>query len=249
MRTLLTARGLPAALLLIGASLAAAPAAPPHLPAAPHLPVSLKFAAVVGSAPLQCGTSYPDIGLGKSAIRFVDFRFYVSDVQLISARGDEVPLTLTDDRLWQHENVALLDFENGTADCANGTPEIRTVVEGTAPDGAYTGVHAISGDPEDMGRFKAPTLRNIALTAPYMHDGSIATLEGVLDHYAAGGRTITSGPNKGVGADNPRKSPFVKGIDFTLEERRDLIAFLRSLTDDAFVTDPRHANPWDKPAR
>ena len=64
----------------------------------------------------------------------------------------------------------------------------------------------ITREPEDIGKFKAPTLRNIAVTAPYMHDGSVATLEEVIDHYAAGGRTITAGPNAGVGNDNPNKS-------------------------------------------
>jgi cytochrome c peroxidase len=96
----------------------------------------------------------------------------------------------------------------------------------------------------DNGRFKAPSLRNVALTAPYMHDGSIATLDGVLDHYAAGGRTIRSGPHAGVGADNPNKSEFINGFTLTAQERRDLLAFLHSLTDSAFITDPRHANPW-----
>ena len=63
-----------------------------------------------------------------------------------------------------------------------------------------------------MGRFKAPTLRNIAVTAPYMHDGSIATLSEVLDHYAAGGRTISDGPNAGVGSANPLKSERLTGF-------------------------------------
>jgi cytochrome c peroxidase len=115
-------------------------------------------------------------------------------------------------------------------------------------DGAYpapnTGVHEISGDPEDMGRFKAPSLRNIALTAPYMHDGSIATLDGVIDHYEEGGRTIESGPFKGIGKNNPRKSSFVKTFNLTTQERADLKAFLESLTDRSFVTDKRFANPW-----
>jgi cytochrome c peroxidase len=53
--------------------------------------------------------------------------------------------------------------------------------------------------PADMGRFRAPTLRNIELTAPYMHDGSIATLEEVLDHYSRGGRLIAAGPLAGDG--------------------------------------------------
>jgi cytochrome c peroxidase len=115
-------------------------------------------------------------------------------------------------------------------------------------DGAYpappTGVHSVTEDPEDMGRFKAPSLRNIALTAPYMHDGSIATLEEVIAHYEAGGRTIKSGERKGVGAGNPRKSSFVKGFTLTPQERADLKAFLESLTDHSFITNPRFANPW-----
>jgi cytochrome c peroxidase len=115
-------------------------------------------------------------------------------------------------------------------------------------DGTYpspnTGVHAVSHDSDDMGKFKAPTLRNIAVTAPYMHDGSIADLDGVLDHYAAGGRTIRSGPHAGVGADNPRKSSFVKPFELSAQGRADLLAFLRSLTDDEFLKDPRFSNPW-----
>lgn len=112
-----------------------------------------------------------------------------------------------------------------------------------------TGVHAITNDPDDMGKFKAPTLRNIAVTGPYMHDGSIADLHDVLAHYAAGGRTITSGPNAGIGADNPHKSGFVKPFDMPMMVRHNLMMFLRSLTDEAFLTDPRFSNPWTTQAR
>ena len=109
-----------------------------------------------------------------------------------------------------------------------------------------TGVHAITEDPEDMGRFKAPSLRNVAVTAPYMHDGSIATLPDVIRHYEAGGRTIATGPNKGFGADNLLKSQFVKGFQLSDGERADLVAFLESLTDPGFLADPRFANPFPK---
>jgi cytochrome c peroxidase len=97
---------------------------------------------------------------------------------------------------------------------------------------------------EDEGRFRAPTLRNIAVTAPYMHDGSIPTLDAVLDHYAAGGRTIASGPHAGVGSDNPNKSEFINGFTLSASERAELMAFFNSLTDSTFLTDPRFANPW-----
>ncbi len=107
-----------------------------------------------------------------------------------------------------------------------------------------TGLHRITGKAADVGKFKAPTLRNIAVTAPYMHDGSIATLSDVVDHYAAGGRTIAGGPDRGVGHDNPNKSPLVRGFSLTAGEKSDLLAFLDSLTDEAVLRDPRFANPW-----
>jgi cytochrome c peroxidase len=107
-----------------------------------------------------------------------------------------------------------------------------------------TGVHQVTGNASDMGKYKAPTLRNIAVTAPYMHDGSIATLSEVLDHYAAGGRTITSGPAQGVGSESPLKSELIRGFVLTSEERADVIAFLESLTDPAFLSDPAASDPW-----
>jgi len=107
-----------------------------------------------------------------------------------------------------------------------------------------TGVESVTGNPADMGRFKAPTLRNIEVTAPYMHDGSIATLSEVLDHYAAGGRTIAAGEGAGVGSANPLKSNFVRGFRMTEAERVDLLAFLTSLTDVEFLTSPEHSDPW-----
>lgn len=107
-----------------------------------------------------------------------------------------------------------------------------------------TGLFRHTGRPEDIGRFKVPTLRNIEVTAPYMHDGSIATLEEVIEHYAAGGRTIANGPNAGVGSANPNKATNVDGFTLTDAEKRDLIEFLKSLTDESFLTDPRFADPW-----
>jgi cytochrome c peroxidase len=97
------------------------------------------------------------------------------------------------------------------------------------------GIYEFTKAPSDAGKFKAPTLRNIALTAPYMHDGSIPTLEGVLDHYAAGGKN---------GHDNPNKDPLIGGFMLTQQDREDLIEFLKSLTDESLIHDPRFANPW-----
>ncbi|TKD12728.1 methanobactin export MATE transporter MbnM [Polyangium fumosum] len=114
---------------------------------------------------------------------------------------------------------------------------------GAYPEG-NRGVYEVTSVTTDMGRFRAPTLRNITLTAPYMHDGSIATLSEVLDHYAAGGRTIADGPYAGVGSTNPYKSELINGFVLTEDEKADVLAFLAALTDDALLTDPRFADPW-----
>jgi cytochrome c peroxidase len=98
----------------------------------------------------------------------------------------------------------------------------------------------------DIGKFKAPTLRNIALTAPYMHDGSVATLEEAIDHYAAGGRTIASGPFAGVGRNNPTKDKLIHGFYMTPQNRADMVAFLVSLTDESLIRDSRFADPWPR---
>ena len=134
-----------------------------------------------------------------------------------------------------------------------GGPNVRTVFLNTGlynVAGRYsfpepnTGLFQFTGRPADVGKFRAPTLRNIAVTAPYMHDGSIPTLSEVIDHYAAGGRTITSGPYAGVGRDNPNKAPNLAGFRISESEKQDLIAFLESLTDSDFLHNPGFSDPW-----
>ena len=114
--------------------------------------------------------------------------------------------------------------------------------------GAYpadnTGLFDMTGNRRDMGRFKAPTLRNIAVTAPYMHDGSIATLDDVIDHYARAGRNVTEGPYAGDGRRNPYKSEFIVGFDLSDQERADLLAFLHALTDQSVLENPALSDPF-----
>ena len=141
-----------------------------------------------------------------------------------------------------------LNFANAEAFVGKGYTEIE--FDNTALYKSYpadnAGIFEITRQPEDLGKFRVPTLRNIAVTAPYMHDGSVATLDEVLDHYSAGGRTILNGPNAGVGADNPTKSFFLQGFEITAEEREDLIEFLNSLTDISVLSNPALSDPWTK---
>jgi cytochrome c peroxidase len=114
--------------------------------------------------------------------------------------------------------------------------------EGAYPPG-NGGLYEFTGDPRDHGKFRVPSLRNVAVTAPYMHDGSIPTLEAVIDHYADGGRETLDGPLAGDGRQNPNKSPLVRAIELTPQDRADLVAFMESLTDDSFLTDPKFGPP------
>ena len=117
--------------------------------------------------------------------------------------------------------------------------------------GAYPepnrGVMELSGLFKDMGAFRAPSLRNVEVTAPYMHDGSVATLEEVIDIIAAGGRNITSGALAGDGRQNPYKSELVKPLSLSAQDKTDLIAFLKTLTDHEFLSNPQHADPFRLP--
>jgi uncharacterized repeat protein (TIGR04052 family) len=110
-------------------------------------PVEIKFAAQVNGQPFACGQSYKDIGTTKSTITPSDFRFFVSEVELLDAQGRATPVTLTQDKTWQLENVALLDFENASGPCRNGTVPTNTSVRGTVPTGKYTGLRFTLGVP------------------------------------------------------------------------------------------------------
>ncbi len=118
--------------------------------------------------------------------------------------------------------------------------------------GAYppdnTGLYDMTGVGRDMGRFKAPTLRNIALTAPYMHDGSVTTLEAAIDHYSRGGRLTTDGPYAGDGRLSPFKSEFVNGFELSAEEKADLLDFLHALTDESILTNDAWSDPFSSPS-
>ncbi|MBK7038829.1 MAG: c-type cytochrome [Bacteroidetes bacterium] len=101
------------------------------------------------------------------------------------------------------------------------------------------GLGAITGDTLDYGKFKTPSLRNIALTAPYMHDGRFATLEEVLDFYS-------EGVNATPFTDNFMQYAFQGGVQLTADEKAKIIAFLKSLTDEGFKNNTEYQNPFEE---
>lgn len=100
--------------------------------------------------------------------------------------------------------------------------------------------------PSNDGKFKAPSLRNIALTAPYMHDGRFKTLEQVVEHYSRG---IHPHPNVGIVFEQDGEQQESGGFQLSRQQVAALVAFLESLTDNQFVADPRFSDPFVRPRR
>ena len=102
-----------------------------------------------------------------------------------------------------------------------------------------------TGNNSDKGKFRAPTLRNIALSAPYMHDGRFATLEQVLDHYSGNGKGVSNEDPfiKQVGFPIPGTNP-VQYTGLTLKQKKAIVKFLNTLTDTTFINNPDILNPF-----
>ena len=107
------------------------------------------------------------------------------------------------------------------------------------------GLIAITHKKADDGKFKIPSLRNVAITTPYMHDGSINTLTEVIDMYANGGRKIEAGPFAGDGKANTLKDKRISGFPITKLEKKQLIDFLFSLSDSSVLKNPVFQNPFN----
>ena len=127
-------------------------------------------------------------------------------------------------------NCAVCHLEGQQAHFVVNTPVNTGLDEDTrTTDG---GVGDITLKPADMGLFKSPSLRNVEVTGPYMHDGRFATLEAVLEHYSSGGKN------------HPNRDIRVQPLRFTASEKAALIGFLKTLTDHAFLADPKFSDPF-----
>jgi len=131
------------------------------------VPVVIAFAARFGNQPFSCTTPV-DAGGGPFIAR--DLRFYVHAVQLLAPDGTAADVTLRDDGVWQSSGVALLDFEEGTGNCRDGTQGTHTSVEGVVREGSYTGIRFIVGVPFDRNHAN-PAEAAPPLTLGHMHWG------------------------------------------------------------------------------
>lgn len=132
--------------------------------------------------------------------------------------GDSTALTAS-------EKNGMTMFFNEDADCFHCHVDYNLTDYSFQNNGLYSvypdsGRARITGNASDVGKFKVPSLRNVELTAPYMHDGSLATLEDVVDHYNSGGQP------------HPNKSNVVRPKNLTVQQKQDLVNFLKALTDE-----------------
>lgn len=206
-------------ILLLALAALAAPACgddesspPPDAP----VDVALTFKPRVGSQPFACGQTYTGLGTTGATYEPKDFRLYVHNVRLITPASEEVPLELKDDGAWQKDGVALLDFEDKTGLCTNGTQAMNNRIVGTAPGGHYVGLRFTVGMPFEKNHLNASIE-----SAPF----NVATLfwgwEGGYKFIRLDGRTSglpnghnfhlgstecqTSGPNQVTSCQRPNR--------------------------------------------
>lgn len=129
----------------------------------------------------------------------------------------------------------------GCGNCHGGPKTFNETYHNNGLDQVFkdSGRAEVTGMAYDRGRFRVVTLRNIALTAPYMHDGRFRTLEEVIDHYSD---HIEPSETLSPTLKDPSNIP--RQLRLTMQEKKDLLSFLRTLTDTAFITDPRFSDPF-----
>lgn len=135
-----------------------------------------------------------------------------------------------------------LDEENATGNFAN-TGLYNTDMLGAYPNHDQ-GLIAYTKQAKDMGKFRVPSLRNLGFTAPYFHDGTVQTLQEIIDIYSRGGRYWAGTLFAGDGSKNLNKNPDIRPFNLTPQEEIDLTNFLMSLNDSSLLINPQYANPF-----
>ena len=196
---------------------------------------------------LNADDNYPDLFFNAFGIRKIDSLMVVKAIAqfertLISSNSKWDKYLRGEVQITQAEAKGFEIFFTEKGDCFHCHSTILftdNLFHNNGLDTEFSdkGLFDVSQDPNDIGKFKSPTLRNIELTAPYMHDGRFATLEDVLEFYS---HDVQFSPT----IDPLMKKVEQGGIQLTDEEKENLIAFLKTLTDTTFVNNPDFADPF-----
>ena len=180
------------------------------------LNVTIPFRAMVGNQPFACGQTYTGLGTTGTTYRPKDFRMYVHDVRLVTSGGEEVPVVLTEDGMWQGGGIVMLDFENKTGLCSNGTTGTNDRIVGTVPHNEYSALRFTVGVPFDknhqaMESGKAP----LGVSTLYWAweaghkflrlDGNTTGLPNGHNLHLGSTGCKTSAPNVVTSCDNPNR--------------------------------------------
>ncbi|UOQ96836.1 cytochrome-c peroxidase [Hymenobacter sp. 5317J-9] len=223
-------------------------------------PLEMHQSLSAGVARLQATSTYPALfrkAFGSSTITEANTLKALAQFErtLVSSNsrydqflnGNRTALTATEQEglvLFTTHPDPLKRIRGGNCgDCHSGPLQTNLTFSNNGLDAALTdlGLGAITGQASDNGKFRVPSLRNIALTAPYMHDGRFPNLDSVMAHY-----------NEHVALGTPNLDPQIQvasntvggtRLDLTRAEKAKIVAFLRTLTDSTFIRDPRFAKP------
>lgn len=210
-------------------------------PEHPHdepLNLSIVFKPRVGSQDFACGQQYTGVGTTATVYEPKDFRLYVHNVRLLS-HGTEAPLTLTEDGAWQKDGVALLDFEDKTGLCSNGTVATNDHLVGKVPAGHYTGLRFTVGVPfeknhQDVSTASSPL--NVSTlfwswAGGYKFirlDGRTAGLPNGHNLHLGSTECQTSGPNQVTSCQNANRFE-VEIADFDPTQAQSLVMDVAAL--------------------
>jgi len=207
---------------------------------------------------------YKNLLQGTSKLKINDIKNYIGTylrtLNTHNSKFDDYQCNINDNALSKIEKQGMELFfskKMGCGNCHNGI-NLDTPLSGEifANTGLYNinksypqsdlGVQKITRLAKDNGKFRIPSLKNIALTAPYYHDGSAMTLTQVIDIYAAGGRNIIDGEFIGNGQLHPNKDKRLNSFQLDKAERKALLSFLFALTDTSYLSNPLFLDPFDK---
>jgi uncharacterized repeat protein (TIGR04052 family) len=165
-------------------------------PALADQPITIPFTAEMAGIPFTCAQAYDGIGSSASTVAVADFRVFVTNTRMIGADGTETPISLDQDGTWQFANVALLDFEDATGTCVNGTPAINTTLRGTVPAGDYTGLAFDIGVPFELNH-SDPTLAPSPLNLTAMFWNWQGGYKFIKVELSSSGLPVTHEANRG----------------------------------------------------